>query len=246
MADSSQQSDTKMWFGIAMVLIGIIVGFTAAKMTSIPIKAPTAIAPTAQQPTPPAAPPADTAPAYADILPVDSQTDHIRGDVNAPITIIEYSDLECPFCARVHPTIEQIIKDNSGKVNWVFRHFPLPPQMHPNAQKAAEATECATELGGNTKFWEMTDMIYAKGADIAQLATYAKAIGLKEAAFKTCLDSGKFASKISDMEQSGSKVGISGTPGNIIVNHETKQVKEVSGAQPVANFQTAIDALLAK
>lgn len=241
MAESNNQQETKLWFGLAMVLIGVIVGFAGAKLTGTPVgKAPDVPAAGAQ-PTP-AAPPEDPVPTYTDIQAVDTATDHIRGDKNATITIIEYSDLECPFCARVHPTIKQVIADYDGKVNWVFRHFPL--SFHPNAEKAAEATECAAEQGGNDKFWAMADMIYEKGSDNTQLETYAKDIGLKVPAFKTCMTSGKFAAKISAMEQSGTKAGIRGTPGNLIVNHTTKQVKVVSGAQPLANFKTAIDALV--
>lgn len=228
-----------MWFGIAMVLIGIVVGFSGAKMSSTPIggKLP---APAAQQPSP--TPPADPVPAYSDITAVDPATDHIRGDANATISIVEYSDLECPFCARVHPTLKQLLADYPGKVNWVFRHYPL--SFHANAQKAAEATECAAELGGNDKFWAMTDIIYEKGADNAKLGDYAKEIGLNQTTFKKCLDSGKYASKTAEMMQSGSKAGVQGTPGNLILNNSTKQVKVVSGAQPIQNFKTAIDALL--
>lgn len=225
-----------MWFGISMVLIGVVVGFSIAKMSGTSITKPTPAAPTA-----PTAPAEDPVPAYGDIQAVDA-SDHIRGNAQATISIIEYSDLECPFCARVHPTIKQALADYGDKVNWVFRHYPLP--FHTNAQKAAEATECATELGGNDKFWAMIDMIYEKGADNTQLGAYAKAIGLNQTEFQKCVDSGKFAAKTAEMMQSGSKAGVQGTPGNLIVNHKTKQVKVVSGAQPIANFKTAIDALL--
>lgn len=229
-----------MWFGIAMVLVGILVGFAASKMTGAPVgKTPTAV-PTAQQPTP-TAPAEDPVPEYADIKAVDA-TDHIRGNADATITILEYSDLECPFCARVHPTIKQLLEDYGDKVNWVYRHYPL--SFHANAQKSAEASECAAELGGNDKFWAMVDMIYEKGADNTQLGTYAKEIGLNQTAFQTCVDSGKYATKTAEMMQSGTKAGIQGTPGNLIINNKTKKVAVVSGAQPLENFKTAIDGLL--
>jgi len=169
-------------------------------------------------------------------------TDHIRGTADAEVAIIEYSDLQCPYCARVHPTMQQLLDAYPGKVKWIFRHFPL--SFHPFAQKAAEATECAAEQGGNDKFWAMTDEIYEKGADTTNLATYAKDIGLNVATFTTCLDSGKFASKISTMMQGGTKAGISGTPGTLIVNTATKKVKFVSGAQSLDNFKAAVDAVL--
>jgi len=170
------------------------------------------------------------------------KTDHIRGPASAPVAIIEYSDLECPYCARVHPTIKAALDAYPGQVKWIYRHYPL--SFHANAQKAAEATECAAEQGGNDKFWAMTDMIYEKGADTPQLATYAKDIGLNVSTFTTCLDSGKFADTISSMMQGGSKAGIRGTPGTIIVNVQNKKVKLVSGAQPLDNFKAAIDAVL--
>jgi protein-disulfide isomerase len=234
------QQETKTWFGISMVLIGVIVGFGAAKMMGTNIGKPTA-APTAQVQQPPAAPPAEPVPAYGDIKAVDA-SDHVRGNAQATISLIEYSDLECPFCARVHPTIKQVLADYGDKVNWIFRHYPL--SFHANAQKAAEATECAAELGGNDKFWAMIDMIYEKGSDNTQLATYAKEIGLNQTAFTKCLDSGKYATKTAEMMQTGTKAGIQGTPGNLILNHKTKKVAVVSGAQPIQNFKNAVDALL--
>ncbi len=241
-----QQDPAKFWFGLSMVLIGVIVGFTAAKTVNFSgsLPSPTGVAqpkqPTAGKPTPSSAAAPD-APSVQNVQVPDAK-EHLRGTANALITIIEYSDLECPFCARVHPTIKQAVDDYDGKVNWVFRHYPL--SFHANAQKAAEATECATELGGNDKFWAMTDMLYEKGSDNSQLGAYAKAIGLNEAAFKTCLDSGKFAQKIDDMMQTGVDAGVQGTPGNIIYNNKTKAAVMVSGAQPIANFKTAIDGLL--
>jgi protein-disulfide isomerase len=236
------QKDMKLWFGISMVLIGVIVGFTAAKISGTSVGGVPGI-PTAQKSSQPTAPTAPQAPVanFDSIKPIDAN-DHIRGTAGATITILEYSDLECPFCARVHPTTNQLLADYNGKVNLVFRHFPL--SFHQNAQKAAEATECAAELGGNDKFWAMTDMIFEKGADNTQLASYAKAIGLNESAFTKCLDSGKQASNVSAQQQSGASAGVQGTPHNFIINNKTKKVSVVSGAQPIANFKTAIDALL--
>lgn len=237
--NSTPQQETKLWFGVAMVLVGFVVGFALAKVVDTPLPSGAKV-PTAQNSSPAAQPPAPTT-AFADVLPI-SKDDHIRGSATADVTILEYSDLECPFCARVHPTIKQLLSDYDGKVNWVFRHFPLG--FHANAQKAAEAVECAAELGGNDKSWAMIDMIYEKGSDNTQLATYAKDIGLNASAFTKCLDSGKYATKTAEMMQSGSKAGVSGTPGNLIVNWKTKKVQMVSGAQPITNFKTAIDAML--
>ncbi|MDD5041492.1 MAG: thioredoxin domain-containing protein [Candidatus Peribacteraceae bacterium] len=235
------QQETKKWFGITMVLVGVIIGFAGAKIGgTAALKQPTA--PTAQvQPTP-TAPPEDPVPDFSDIEAINPSTDHIRGNKDATITILEYSDTECPFCARVHPTLQQLLTDYGDTVNWVFRHYPL--SFHQSAQKGAESLECAAELGGNDKFWAMIDVIYEKGSDNAKFAEYAKEIGLNQTAFQKCLDSGKYATKTAEMMQSGTKAGIQGTPGNLIINNKTKKVAVVSGAQPLQNFKDAIDGLL--
>lgn len=236
---ADDQSNNKLWFGVAMVLIGVVVGYSVAKSTGTPLTADVAAppsVPTVDDPTIP------EEPEVTNIQAVDTAKEHIRGNKNATVSVIEYSDYECPFCARVHPTMKQIVETYGDKVNIVFRHFPL--SFHPNAQKAAEATECATELGGNDAFWKLSDIIYERGADNTKLTDYAKEIGLNETAFKTCLDSGKYVQKITDMMQTGTDAGVRGTPGNIVYNNETKVAKMVSGAQPFENFKAAIDELL--
>lgn len=232
-------SSTNPWFAVSMGLVGLIVGYTlgsgGAGMSAIgAIGAPAA-------PTPPSVPTAAApqAPPAGDVKPVDPQVDHIRGNPDAAVSVIEYSDFECPFCARNHPTMQQIVDTYGDDVNWVYRHFPLA--FHPNAQKAAEASECAAEEG---KFWEMADMLMEKGTDNTQLASYAAAIGLNAAAFKECLDSGKMAAKVQSDMTEGSSAGVSGTPGNIILKNGTKDSRMVSGAQPFAAFQTIIDEML--
>lgn len=97
-----------------------------------------------------------------DIDPI-TETDHYFGDKNAEVVIIEYSDLECPFCARFHSTMHQIVEDYDGKVAWVYRHLPLEG-LHPNAFNRAIAAECVYDLGGDTKFWAYIDSLF-KGAE---------------------------------------------------------------------------------
>lgn len=89
-----------------------------------------------------------------------SRDDHILGDINAEIIIVEYSDLDCPFCKVFHNTMHQVVEKSEGKVAWVYRHYPIP-QLHPNAPKKAEETECAWELGGNEAFWKYTDKVFS-------------------------------------------------------------------------------------
>lgn len=152
-----------------------------------------------------------------------SADEHILGNPNAEIKIVEYSDTECPFCIRHQKTMNNIIDTygKDGKVAWVYRHFPLD-QLHPKARKEAEATECAAELGGNKSFWAMLNTIYSKtpgnnGLDAAQLPIFAKEIGLDVAKFNTCLSSGKMASVVEAQYQDGLKAGARGTPYSVMV-----------------------------
>jgi len=88
-----------------------------------------------------------------------TEKDHIIGDRNAELVIIEYSDTECPFCKTFHKTMKEVVQNYDGKVAWVYRHFPIA-QLHSKASKEAEATECAAELGGNQAFWKYLDKIF--------------------------------------------------------------------------------------
>lgn len=166
--------------------------------------------------------------------------DSIKGDPNAPITIIEFSDYECPFCQRFYLTTYQQIVENyidTGKVNLVYRDFPL--SFHQNAQKAAEAAECAGEQG---KYYEMHDLLFEKGVEggIDSFKNYASEIGLNQAEFDECLDSGKMESEVKKDFADGQALGISGTP-SFIING-----KILVGAQPYSVFEKEIEAELKK
>lgn len=174
--------------------------------------------------------------------------DHIKGDKDAQILLIEYSDLECPFCKSFHSTAKQIVDAYSGKVAWVYRHFPLD-QIHQKADKEAEAVECADELGGNDGFWKLTDKIYEvtpsnNGLDLATLPDLAVSVGLNKDKFKACLDSGKYAKHVESDFQSGVKAGVQGTPGNILLNQKSGKSKLIPGALPFDQFKQEIDSLL--
>jgi protein-disulfide isomerase len=152
-----------------------------------------------------------------------SADDHIRGNPNAPVIVIEYSDTECPFCGRFHSTMKKIIDEygKEGKVAWVYRHSPLD-QLHSKSRKEAVAMECAGELGGNDKFWEYTDRIYEvtpanDGLDVAELPKIAAYVGLDVAKFNTCLASGKFDSKIQKDLDNAQATGGQGTPWSLAV-----------------------------
>ena len=164
--------------------------------------------------------------------------DHIKGEKKAPVTIIEWSDFECPFCGRFYTETlgqieEQYIK--TGKVKLIYKDFPL--SCHPQAQKAAEASECAAD---QEKFWEMHDLLFEKGVQggVASFKQFAKELSLNSAKFDNCLDSGEKAGEVQKDMADGGKSGIQGTPG-FLINGEL-----VSGAQPFTVFQQVIDAEL--
>jgi protein-disulfide isomerase len=180
---------------------------------------------------------------------VSAERDHIYGNPDASVSLIEYSDFECPFCKRFHPTAKKIVEAYDGEVNWVYRHFPLAFH-NPGAQKQAEASECAAALGGNDAFWRYTDLIYkrtrsnGKGFPISKLVPLAKEIGLEEAEFRQCLDEGRFAERVKEDIEEGSRVGITGTPGTILLHNTTGEVIPQPGAAPFNTFKQLIDQLL--
>lgn len=180
----------------------------------------------------PATPPKEPAPAKANIQVADS--DHIRGNKNAKITIVEFSDLQCPFCSKFHTTMNQVMAAYPNEVRWVFKHFPL--NFHQYAQKSAEASECAAEQG---KFWEYIDNIFTNQSSLNAdyLATAAKAAGLNTSQFDSCLSSGKYAGKVSSDYSLGQQSGVSGTPASFI-NGEL-----VSGAVPFETIKQKIESL---
>lgn len=222
------------WFAVTLGLLGLMVGYSAASFQGGSAGSPSPVAQAPSAPLPPPPPP----PA-GDVPPVDPAVDHIRGSEKADLFVIEYSDFECPFCQRHHPTMQQLVKDYDGKVAWVYRHFPLG--FHQNAEPAAIASECAADVGGNDGFWKFADLIFEKGFDFA---AHAKEIGLNEKKFADCVSSGKFKQKVQDQMNGGSQAGVDGTPGNIVYNPATKKGELVSGAQPVQNFKTVIDRML--
>lgn len=178
-----------------------------------------------------------------------SDNDHVRGDREARILLIEYSDLECPYCKTFHPTAQQIVDSYDGQVAWVYRHFPL--SFHQNAQKEAEASECVNELAGETAFWDFIDTIYERttatgtGIALTSLAGIAGEVGANESQFQSCLDSDRYAQYVKDDMASGTAAGVNGTPGNILLDTKTGKTVLIPGALPFAQFQKEIDAMLA-
>jgi protein-disulfide isomerase len=171
---------------------------------------------------------------------ISMDDDPVKGDANAPVTIIEFSDFECPFCARFYSqTLKQLEKEyiDTGKVKLVFRDFPL--SFHQNAQKAAEAAECSEDQG---KFWEMHDIIFEnqQSLSISSLKQWAVQIGLDTVQFNSCLDSGKYYREVQNDFKDGASYGVSGTP-NFFINGIS-----LVGAHPFDAFKEIIDSELAK
>jgi protein-disulfide isomerase len=175
--------------------------------------------------------------------------DHIRGNRNADVIIVEFSDTECPFCKLFHETMKQVMSEYgaSGKVAWVYRHFPLD-SLHQKARSEAVALECAAELGGNDAFWAYTDLVYQTttsndGLDAAELPKIAGAVGLDVAAFSSCLTSGRHDAAVQADVEDAIASGGRGTPWSIIVT-KSGQKFPLSGAQPIDAVRQAIDSAL--
>jgi len=179
---------------------------------------------------------AEPAPEVAEV-PAVSADDHIKGPENAKITLIEYSDFECPYCSKHNDTLNQIMEDYGDDVRLVFRHFPL--SFHPNAQSAAIASECAAEQG---KFWQMHDKIFeanesgTMGIDAWKQAAQDMALDMIK--FNDCLDTEKYADQITAQMQDALEAGVGGTPATFINGYM------VSGALPYESFAQMIEAEL--
>ncbi len=173
--------------------------------------------------------------------------DHIRGNKNAKITLVEYSDYECPFCKSFHPTMQSLMKTYGDKIRWVYRDFPL--SFHQNAEKEAEASECIAEIGGDDAFWKYTDAIFERttsngtGFALDKLGPLAAELGVNQTAFQQCLDSGKYAQHVKDQIADGTTGGVSGTPSTFVIDAKG-ETKLVVGAQPIDAFKTVIDQAL--
>ena len=180
----------------------------------------------------------------------------VLGNPDAPLTIVEFSDYECPFCKRsfdgMLPSLKKDYID-TGKLKLVFRNYPLP--FHVNAEKEAEAAECAKDQGGDGAYFKFHDEIFTKttsngtGLALTELPIIAKYIGLNAASFQSCLDTGKFANEVKKDMSDGSAAGVSGTPSWFIGASGKKGYIDgtlIVGAQPFSVFQVAIDKLLAQ
>ena len=186
------------------------------------------------------APTAPAAPVAITVKEVEKD-EHIKGNKNAKITLVEYSDFECPFCSRFTPTVDAVLENYPDDVRVVYRHFPLR-SIHAEAAPAANASECAAEQG---KFWEFHDELFANQTNLST-ATYskiAKDLGLNLSKFDECVSSNKYASAVQEDEASAQAAGGRGTPYSILIGPDGETVP-VSGAQPFSVVDAAIQQML--
>jgi protein-disulfide isomerase len=167
------------------------------------------------------------------IIEVSAEGAPFKGPQNAPITIVEFSDFQCSYCKRVLPVLTQVMGRYPTQVKLAFRDFPIQ-NIHPHAQKAAEAAHCAAEQG---KFWEYHDLLFEKQEAIpsANHLDYAKTLGLEVESFQACIDGRRYKEKVERNYADGVKAGVSGTPAFFING------RLLSGAQPLEAFKTVID-----
>lgn len=176
-----------------------------------------------------------------------AQNEHITGNPDAKVVIVEYSDLECPFCKVFHSTMLQIIDEKGDDVAWVYRHYPIP-LLHQKAFREAEATECAWDQGGNEVFWAYTDRIFDitpsnDGLEESDLRDIAEFVGLDMAEFENCLASGKFTAKVQADIDAGTSAGVTGTPSSFIFV-DGELVDTIPGAEPYAQVKQKIERAL--
>ena len=177
------------------------------------------------------------------IRPVD-ENDYVFGNPDAPVTIVEYSDFECPFCSRLHPTLVRIVEESDGQVNWVYRHLPLT-SIHPNAEPAARASECVARLGGNDAFWAFGDVLFANQRTLSSslYTQAAEQLGISADALTSCMAQADVAARVQQDLDEAVAAGGRGTPFSIIVSAEG-QFFPFSGALPYEQVKPLVDQAL--
>jgi len=167
--------------------------------------------------------------------------DHLRGSSDAPIVLVEYSDFQCPYCNVIHPTLKKIVDESNGQIAWVYRQLPLT-SIHPEAQPAAEASECVAEQLGDAGFWQFADILFANQAKLGSTyyAQVAQGLGADPTKFAACVASSKFADKIATDAAEAQNNGGTGTPFTVVLNTKTGKGMPISGALPYAQIMSVI------
>lgn len=191
--------------------------------------------------------------AQLEAVPEIDDNDHIRGAKNGKVKMIVYSDFECPYCNRFHPTVLKIMEKYGNKISLAFRHYPL--SFHPNAQKLAEASECVAEYGSSDAFWKFTDTVFEQMADEsiysdptnkvvsdAKILSLAQTAGANGQQVMNCVGSGEMKDVITTSMSGASAAGISGTPSSVIISGDKREL--IPGALPYESVITIIEKYL--
>lgn len=164
---------------------------------------------------------------------------NLMGPADAPVTVVEFSDYECPFCARLHPTLEALVENHEGNVAWEYRHLPLV--SHRNARPAAIAAECVRDLAGNEAFWTFSNYLFASQRTLGEqvYVTGAAAVGVLDTDLLSCMEREDIAERVLEDERTAVTLGGSGTPFSVIV-YEDGSTRTVPGALPYAQFDALV------
>ena len=174
-----------------------------------------------------------------------TDADHMRGSRSAKVILVEYSDLDCPYCQQAHETLKNILAQyQEDEVAWVYRHFPLIT-LHPSADVKAQAAECVAELAGNEAFWRFTDAYFPvqdprQGVELA--ITTATTLGVNEAQMQACVESGRYEDKVEAQFDDAVEAGGRGTPYTVLISGD--KFVPIEGARPITSFTQVIDQLL--
>jgi protein-disulfide isomerase len=193
---------------------------------------------------------ATTTPALTGVPRQVDESDYIKGNPNAPILIVEYSDYDCPYCKQYHTTLKQIMDEYgvNGRVAWVYRQFPIG-QLHPNSPKISEAALCVGSLGDSNAFWTFSDLVFEERefdepTNPVKLPDYAVTAGVDRAAFEACVSSGKMADPVRKSVEDAFNIGARGTPYTVIMVGSEQAV--VNGAQSYETVKSILDNLISQ
>jgi|TARA_B100001971_G_scaffold203573_1_gene218640 protein-disulfide isomerase len=220
------QLDTKYLIPLAIVIAGAIIALAIIFSGGVSLPSKSGNQPSSQKEE-----------AKAEIT--VTKENNVQGNFESPVTIIEFSDFQCPFCQSFHPTLQKILAEFPNQVRWVYRHFPLD-QIHPQARPAAEASECAAEQG---KFWEFADGLFENQSRLGEsfYKELASQLGLNSNQFESCISSRKYKDKVESDYQEGIKIGVRGTPGSFINGEPVP-----GGAVPYNTLKAAVERVLSQ
>ncbi|MEX0934878.1 MAG: thioredoxin domain-containing protein [Candidatus Paceibacterota bacterium] len=176
-----------------------------------------------------------------------TEEDNIRGSIDADIKIIEYSDLECPFCKRFHPVLQRVVAEHDN-VAWVYRHYPIP-QLHAKARQEAIASECVAELGGQDTFWTFIDRFFElspsnDGTDLdVVFPQIVSELGISQEEFNTCLEEERYGAEIDAESVEARESGGGGTPWSILIAPDG-EMYGIGGAWDYNSVSALIDEVL--